>query len=237
MRRNIISIIVLLSSSLILSAQDLTVEYNFGYGAFSMQDFKNFLRDKSYTNSEGIELKNLKVTDNFPGYWINQMKVGVELTKVHHVGVSLDFMNTAGRKAVSDFTGRYDYTLRVKGVRIGDFYRFFPDFLSNGNVRPYIMLTAGIVLNKCKTEENFEIYETSIDNTNKFSLNGFNFFVEPALGCKIKVHNNFALNLNAGYQLDFVTYIENKGNELDMSPVWSGLRFQGGVIYYIPLRK
>ena len=237
MRKNIISFIILLGSGFILSAQDLTIEYNFGYGSFCMRDFRNFLEDKSFVNSEGVEFRGLKVTDDFPGHWINQVKVGVEITKEHQTGLSFDFLNTAGRKALSDPSGHYDYTLRTKGVRIGEFYRYSPSFLSKGIVQPYVMLTAGVMLNKCKIEESFEVYKTDLNSKYKSDLDGFNLFVEPALGCKIRLHDKIALNLNAGYQLDFMKYLEDKIDEISVTPIWSGLRFQGGVVFYIPLRR
>ena len=216
-------------------AQELTVEYNFGYGAFCMRDMKHFLSDNGMSYSS-VGLKNLKVTDNFPGHWIHQMKVGVEISKVHQVGLSLDFINTAGRKAVADYSGYYDFTLRTRGVRLGDFYRISPANWGNGIVYPYLMLTAGVVFNTSTLDESISIYDSNYFAEN-LSAEGVNLFVEPALGCKIRLHQNFALNLNAGYQFDYLKVYENEGQKAGIIPDWSGLRVQGGLMFYIPLIK
>ena len=230
-------IIISLSCCLVYltHAQELTVEYNFGYGTFGMSDMKQFLSDNGMRYSS-VGLKNLKVTDNFPGHWINQIKVGVEISKVHQVGLSLDFMNTAGRKALADYSGSYDFTLRTKGVRLGDFYRISPANWGDGTVRPYLMVTFGLVFNTSTIDEKITIYDTDYF-TDNLQAEGVNLFVEPAFGCKIRLHKTLALNVNAGYQFDYLKMYENEGKKAGIIPDWSGLRVQGGLIFYIPLRK
>ncbi|MDR2916358.1 MAG: hypothetical protein LBV74_16280 [Tannerella sp.] len=210
-----------------LRAQELTIEYNFGYGTFCMKELKDYLSDLTpeFNTGSGYEytLKNVRITDNFPGHWIHQAKVGIEITKVHQVGLSLDFMNTAGQKAVSDYSGYYYLKFRTKGLRLGGFYRYTPPAWSTGVVRPYLMLTAGTVFNDGQVEEALEIYD--LDKYGEdLSMDGVNFFVEPAIGCKVRLHESFALNLNAGYQFDLTKRFEYKGEKADIAPTWSGLR-------------
>ena len=250
MKKPIISFIIILACGFKLLAQELTVEYNFGYGKFCMRDLRHFLSDNN-SLSGGRELENLKITDNFPGNWIHQMKLGVELKRSHNIGVSIDFMNTAGQKALSDYSGNYNFTYRTNGKRLGLFYRISPYSWFPGTVQPYFMLTAGVVFNDNRIVENFVVYEETLLDE-RMSMKGVGSFVEPALGCKIRLHENFALNLNVGYHFDLgrviseyevklssVNYLGMPvwgGNAYEM-PTWGGLRFQGGVVFYIPLRR
>lgn len=227
---------LLLGCNGVLTAQKLTLEYNFGYGTFNMQELKDFLSTTSSIESQyGISLKNLKMTDDFPGHWMNQVKVGVEITPVHQVGLSLDLMNTAGQKALSDYSGYYHIRFNTKGIRLGEFYRISPNVWSTTVFRPYLMLTTGVVFNDGKYEEKLELYDLDKASDN-LSLEGVNFFIEPAIGCKIRLHDLFALNVNAGYQFDLIKRFDYKGEKANIAPDWSGLRVQGGLIFYVSLR-
>lgn len=233
MKKLIISFIIVLSCN-IVSAQELTVEYNFGFGTYKMGDLKDALSEfDPFNDGSGnyVGLNNLKVTDDFPGHWTHQMKVGVEITKTHHVGLALDFMNTAWQKAVSDYSGSYSLTFRTKGIRLGTFYRISPADWTTGIVRPYLMLTTGAVFNDGEEKSELIIHDVN-EGRNRTTIDGINFFIEPAVGCKIRLHKLFALNINAGYQFD----VMKKFKDATVDPDWSGFRIQGGLIYYVPLR-
>jgi hypothetical protein len=249
MKKNIITFFIIFIVSA-LQAQELTVEYNFGYGKYCMRDLRSFLSENN-SFSSGRELENLKVTDNFPGNWMHQLKLGVELKRSHNIGVSIDFMNTAGQKALSDYSGSYNFTYRTNGKRMGLYYRISPYSWFPGIIQPYFMLTAGVVFNDNRIVEKFIVYDELILDE-KMSLKGIGSFAEPSLGCKIRLHENFALNLNIGYHFDFGRVVSEYdvkkssvintidapiwgGNGYDM-PAWGGLRFQGGVVFYL-LRK
>ena len=250
MKKLIFSIIIMLLCYGVLPAQELTFEYNFGYGKFCMKDSRNFLAGVNPLTN-GRELENMKITDNFPGNWIHQMKLGVVLKRSHNIGVSIDFMNTAGQKALSDYSGSYSFTYRTSGQRLGLFYRISPHSWFPGAVQPYFMLTGGVVLNDNRMVESFVAFEESVLDE-KMSMKGIGSFLEPALGCKIRLHNNFALNLSVGYHVDLknlyeseIRYISNNyygmpywgGEAYGKWPTWGGLRFLGGVVFYMPLRK
>jgi len=235
MKKTIIAFIIIIFCGNISRAQELTVEYNFGYGTYCMRDLKYYLEGINPLYS-GREFENLKITDNFPGNWTHQLKLGIEMKKSHNIGVSIDFMNTAGQKAISDYSGSYNFTYRTKGKRLGLFYRVSPYSWFPGVVRPYFMLTAGVVLSKDRLEERLVLDDTPFLDEN-LSLKGAIAFTEPALGCKIRVHENFALNLNAGYHIDLDKVYKYRNNNVFDIPTWGGLRFQGGLIFYIPLRK
>lgn len=222
-----------------LQAQELTFEYNFGFGTYKMGNLKDLVSESGniVVDKDGFlhTLKGLKVTDDFPGHWTHQAKIGIEFNKMHHTGIALDFMNTVGQKAVSDYSGSYSLKFRTKGTRLGAFYRISPADWTTGIARPYLMLTTGVVFNDGKLEE-----KLTLSNVNqiieKMSFEGVNFFIEPAVGCKIRLHKMFALNINAGYQFDLTKKFKYQNQKTALKPDWSGLRVQGGLIYYVPLR-
>ena len=90
-------------------AQSLTIEYNIGHGSYQMSDMKDILKNQM------LPVTNVQVTDNFPGYVTQDARVGVEWRR-HHVGVLFNYMNTAGKNGVTDYSGSCDYELRNKGI-------------------------------------------------------------------------------------------------------------------------
>jgi hypothetical protein len=223
----------------ILRSQELTVEYNFGYGAFCMREFKNALNDLKNAG----QVNNLKITDNFSGNWINQAKVSIELKQMHQFGLSFEYMNTTGQLAVSDYSNPYKAVLDASGTKLGVFYRITPKVFSKKTVRPYFLLSGGIVLNDVKASEDLVIYEEKTAGLRE-KITGINSFIEPAIGAKIRLNKYFAINISGGYQLDLSRNLNNKIQsreieieDLNIAPTWSGLRFNAGVILYIPLRQ
>jgi hypothetical protein len=230
MKRYLILFLFCQLTALSALAQELTVEYNVGFGTYKMGNLKEFMEN----TTPQLQVNNVKVTDNFPGFITHQAKLGVEWKKLHQAGLLLDYMNTVSNKGVSDYSASYNITFRVKGLRLGGFYRFaLPDF-SESLVRPYLQLSTGVVFNDGKFSEGVE-FSNGLDDKASQSLGGANFFIEPAVGAKIRVHKRFALNVNVGYEFDISKKFKYEGQSLTIAPDWSGLRLQGGIIYYIPL--
>lgn len=229
MKRFILFILFCLGTAVIGSAQELTLEYNLGFGTFGMSKLKDALSESN------VELNHLKVTDNFPAHITHQAKVGMSFGHIHQAGIALDLMNTVGNKGVSDYSGSYNLTIRTKGTRLGGFYRIATSPREN-RFRPYLQMTAGVVFNKGEMSEKLMIRTATIQQDH-LSLGGMNTFIEPAVGCKIRLWGNLALNLNAGYEIDLSKEFTNKSNlyKIGVYPDWSGLRVQGGLIYAIPL--
>lgn len=230
MKRYSILLVFCLLLALPVLAQEMTLEYNVGFGTYKMGSLKDYMGNYS----PQLNVNNVKQTDNFPGYITHQAKLGIEWKKLHQVGILLDYMNTVSNKGVSDYSASYNITFRVKGLRLGGFYRFaLPDFSEN-LVRPYLQVSTGVVLNNGKFSEGVELSNGQVDKALE-SLDGANFFIEPAIGAKIRLHRQFALNVNVGYEFDVTKSFKYEGQLLTIKPDWSGFRLQGGVIYYIPL--
>jgi len=210
-------------------AQELTLEYNVGFGTFSMSKLKDVLSEAN------ASLNNLKITDNFPAHITHQAKVGMSFGHIHQAGIALDLMNTVGNKGVSDYSGSYNFTIRTKGTRLGGFYRIATSPKEN-RFRPYVQLTAGVVFNNGKMSEKLKVGNETMEGDN-LSMGGINTFIEPAVGCKIRLWGNLAFNVNAGYEIDMSKKFTDKAGRysIEVYPDWSGFRIQGGLIYAIPL--
>lgn len=229
MIRICIKILIGLSVVFSLQAQVLTLEYNAGFATYKMGDMKSLLDEAK------PPFEHVKITDNYPGYITHQAKLGLEWRKLHQAGLSVDFMNTVGNKGVSDYSASYNFTIRTKGVRLGGFYRFVLPSFQESIVKPYLQFSTGVVFNNGTIEEELTLAEKTENVIGSESLDGMNFFMEPAIGMKIRIHEKFAFNINAGYEFDLTKRFRNKGQSLTIGPDWSGLRLQGGIIYYVPL--
>ena len=66
------------------------------------------------------------------------------------VGFLFNYMNTAGKNGVTDYSGSCDYKLRNKGYKLGAFYHFclVKEKVSIFTFEPYVGLSTGFVLNK-----------------------------------------------------------------------------------------
>lgn len=225
-------IIAALLISFSVAAQELTIEYNIGYGTYKMEKLGEFMENNT---ASSIPLKNMKITDDFPGYITHQANLGVEWGGLHQMGLSLGYLNTVWNKGVSDYSGSYDVRMRTKGYRLAPFYRIgLPDFRES-LVRPYFQLSAGFIFNRGELEE-IGVIGSSKDVESE-TLKGMNFFIEPAIGAKVRLHKLFALNVSVGYQFDATKKFKYEGQKATVHPDWSGLRVQGGLIYYVPLRR
>lgn len=111
--KRLIIVFFLLTGSFAGNAQKITVEYNAGFGSYNLSGMKDLL------NTMLPELNGVKTTDNFPGYLMHDMRIGFEW-KRHQLGGLFDYMNTAGKKGVSDYSGDYSLVIRTKGYKAGD---------------------------------------------------------------------------------------------------------------------
>ncbi|MDR2145744.1 MAG: hypothetical protein LBE91_04705 [Tannerella sp.] len=199
-----------------MKAQNLTVEYDLGYGDFCMREYKRLFYD---VDKEMIQ-------KNFPGNLIHQVKIGMEMGEMHHFGLSYDRLSTEGRL---DFDNMESPSIDITGNRLGVFYRITPKFLTGKKLKPYFMLTAGAVLNEVDMRVLTDIGGNLINNDKG---TGTNYFLEPALGFKMKLTRLLTLNVSAGYQADIQRNLEFEGYDTLVKPTWSGLRGGVGLIFY-----
>lgn len=225
-------LILIIAGILPIKAQHLTLEYNIGYATYSMNDPKDFIQK----TGPSFHLNNLKVNDNFPGYITHEGKIGLEWKSIHQAGILLGYINTVGNKGVADYSGSYNIDFRIKGIRLGAFYRFTLPGMTEKRICPYLQLSSGTIFNNGTIKESLRL-EGQGESNEKLSLGGTNFFIEPAIGCKIKLLPKIALTISVGYEWDISKKFTANEGSVTIQPDWSGLRIQGGVIYYIPFSK
>ncbi|MCD8271092.1 MAG: hypothetical protein LUD46_23540 [Parabacteroides sp.] len=240
--KRLIIVVLLIADSLVAQAQKLTFEYNAGFGSYGMSGMKDLL------GSVQPGLNQVKTIDNFPGYLTHDMRIGFEW-KRHQWGYLFDYMNTAGKKGVSDYSGDYSLAMRIKGYKIGLFYRYTLADTPVGKLRlqPYLEMSSGTILNNVKMKESLHFnvsgtptpeYTPGTEEELKFT--GPNFFLAPAIGARLKLCSYAAINLSIGYEWDALKslYLDgDKDKKLTQKADWSGFRVQGGLIFYFPLGK
>lgn len=236
MKRTILFICLMLAFVRTGQAQSLIIEYNIGHGSYQMSDMKDILKNQM------LPVTNALVTDEFPGYVTQDTRVGIEWRR-HHAGALFNYMNTAGKKGVTDYSGSCNYELRNKGYKLGAFYRFrlVKEEISIFTFEPYVQLSTGVVLNRVH-ESNRLFVESDpaagYEEEDRFS--GKNFFVEPAFGIKFGLCRHVALNVNIAYEWDAVKQKHSSGHTefpSDFKVDWSGYRAQAGLIFYLNLKK
>lgn len=236
MKRTILLLCLLLPLCLAGRAQSLTVEYNIGHGSYQMSDMKDLLKDRVLAMEDAL------ITDKFPGYVTQDSRIGIEW-KRHHLGVLFNYMNTAGKKSIADYSGLCSYQLRNKGYKAGAFYRYqlADEKLGIFTFEPYLQLSSGVVLSNVREEDRLYLSSTDdIGYRREMKYSGTNFFVEPAFGIKFGLCRYVALNLSVGYEWDAVRpEIQTDADNLTPSfkVDWSGYRAQAGLIFYWNLKK
>ena len=220
MRKLLLHILFLSLCGSLIKAQKLTLEYDLGYGDFCMREYKRLFYnvDKEY------------IKKDFPGNLIHQVKIGLEIKEIHHFGFSYEHLSTEGSQEIPNVENE---PIEIKGNKLGAFYRITPKFLMSEKLKPYFMLTAGAVLNKVNMSILTDISGYPV--TGKGT--GANYFLEPALGLKIKLHPIFALNVSAGYQTDVQRNLKFDGINSPIKPTWSGLRGGVGLIVYPSFKR
>lgn len=210
-------------------AQELTLEYHFGYGLFKMSDMKDALANAS-TNTN---LTGVKTTDKFPGNFTHNIRAGVQL-KRHQIGLTYAFLNTSGQNHLADYSGEYRLRMRNTGNQLGIFYRYH---FIEGKFTPFFQLDIGGIFNNCDISEFIRIgnEQQKYDAT----LTGTNFFLQPAIGVRYKVCPFAALAATVGYEWDPTGNMHLKGEkdaESRYSADWSGLRVSVGIITYFKMK-
>ena len=226
MKKVLLFVVLLFFSDRFGQAQSLTVEYNIGHGSYQMSDMKDLLKNKM------LPVTNAQVTDHFPSYVTQDTRVGFEWHH-HHAGVLFNYMNTAGKKGITDYSGSCNYELRNKGYKFGAFYRFrlVKEEISIFTFEPYVQFSTGVILNKVN-----EVNHLFIESDLTAGYRKEDCFS----GIKFGLCRNVALNVSVAYEWDAVRQ-KHQNQNLDSPSAfkvdWSGYRAQAGLIFYLNLKK
>lgn len=206
------------------NAQRVLIEYNLGYGTFGMSDLKGLLQESN-------PLQGMKVTDNFPGYATHELKAGIENGRISY-GVLFGYQNTAGQKALADYSGEYKDIIRVKGYKTGIFSRYQ---LSKGSssLSLFAQLSLGSIFSKAKIVSELSLPSQDIYKEEKVDLKGINIFVQPTIILQYALFKEAALQAYAGYEWSpSKSALKYEGNKTNSKADWDGLRIGMGIVTY-----
>lgn len=228
MKKNIIVLVCFALASISALAQELTLEYNFGYGVYRMSGMK-----KTLANTLLNDVRGKKTTDNFPGNMTNNIRIGVQMNR-GQAGLTYTHHNTSGQNHVADYSGEYKLKIRNSGEQLGAFYRLY---VLDGKFSPFVEFCAGIVFCNSIIEEHLRVgTEKQGDKT---ILKGVNIFAQPTIGVRYKFTPFLAVIASAGYEWDPSGSLHLKGDRSVKSPLmtdWTGFRASAGLITYFKMK-
>jgi hypothetical protein len=139
--RNLL-IFLFLIFPVLLNAQKLAFQYEFGYGSFQLKDIKA-IQDKIENTMSEYGARSMEY---FPNHYIQSAAVGY-ISGQHHFGITGAFLTTGGRVHVSDYSGEYKTDMVLTGNRFGIFYRYYiPSKIQWFNV--YLQATPGMLFSR-----------------------------------------------------------------------------------------
>lgn len=218
--------LILLSD--LANAQRLLIEYNLGYGTFGMSDLKGLLQGSN-------QLKGMEVTDNFPGYATHEVKVGIETGRISS-GLLFGYQNTAGQKALADYSGEYKDIIRIKGYKTGLFARFLLT-KKDMPLSLFAQLSSGAVFNKASIKSQLSLPSLGIDKKEKIDMNSIDIFIQPTVILQYSLFKATALQAYAGYEWSpLKSTLKYEGNKTNLQSDWDGLRIGMGIVTYFKLK-
>ncbi|PXV66933.1 outer membrane protein with beta-barrel domain [Dysgonomonas alginatilytica] len=223
------AILVLLSLFFILQAQSqITVKYSVGYGSYKMSDMKDLLSGTRNAILAKVPGLDISTTDNFPGYIMHTFDLGYRMQK-HEFGITVSYLNTAGKISYADYSGKISSEIKVSGYRGGIFYRNYFYSISMGENQSmsfYGEISPSLIFSKIKIDQ--EVFpKNNILELEDNSYNNTSVSLLPQLGVKYNFTSHIGLFVSTGYEINFSSKISEIESEID----WSGLRVNGGISY------
>ena len=219
--------------SMILNAQEWTVQYEFGYGSFELRDIKTIQDNIANVMSN----YGAKSTEYFPSNYIQSAAIGCMLGR-HHFGINGAFLTTGGRVHVGDYSGKYAMDMVLSGYRLGAFYRhYMPNKIEWFDI--YAQIAPGILFSNLKMDEELVIGSQKMaEEKLKFKSTGA--YIEPSIGIRFKPLHWLNLSLSGGYEFDVWGKMKQSDSNTqityrgDDKIRWNGFRFYAGFMIVIP---
>ena len=219
-------LILVLIAATGLHAQRLFLEYNLGYGTFSMSSMRHtFLEQEE-------PVKGMKLNDDFPGKLTQDVKAGLSFYR-WDAGVEFGYLTTAAKKSLTDYSGKYKNEIRNKGFKTGIFARYcmigqdFP-------LKMYAQLSAGTIFTKSRLTEKLNLPNGGHTEMEEVKLKTTNLYLQPALVIQYHIIQSLAIQAQIGYEWD--VYKGKKYYEPTKTNVkadWDGLRASIGLVVYL----
>jgi hypothetical protein len=181
------------------------------------------------------EIPNAAIVANFPNYFVHSFALNYTLGR-EEFGFQITRMNTAGKIAYSDYSGKYVNKLTLTGVRIGTRYRYhLKDFsiAKKHKVTLFGELSPGVVVSKLKHEVYEQYGDETVNEDNDDDYGTTQFSLLPQVGAKVNF-GRLGVHVIAGYDFQFGGKLDN---DLKTKISWIGLRTGIGVSYTFPPKK
>lgn len=194
----------------------LHVAFQVDYGTYDMKD----LRDINTDVIKNLPFK-ARVVSDIPGY-INFKGMVLLEQGGFLIGPTIAFQSTGSRVSSVDYSGEYNFDLKVSSTNIGFLGSY--SILSKEKYSLGIYSDVGIILSKLEVEENVTAYDHLVLDEDQ-NLSSRNFFYEPGIVYHFLRNKILSCRISMGYQLQF----GDKNFRLDkqettISPQWEGLR-------------
>lgn len=231
-------IYLLLLSPAMLNAQEVAIQYQFGYGKYSMKDIRDLQNRLMYAASS----IGAKITERFPAHYTQSVSIGgISASGRNHYALNATFLTTGGRVHVADYSGEYRGDMLLKGYRWGFFYRrYIASRIPWANM--YIQIEPGILSSRLKMEEELTIGTQQLSDDKPINFKSTALYLEPSTGFRFKPTKWMHLLLSCGYEIDMKGKMKQSGSNKipyngDDKIRWSGIRLNAGLVFAIPGSK
>jgi hypothetical protein len=224
--RNIFIALLILFLNNNLKCQNCSIEYNFGYGNYNLDDLNSF-QTEIKTNTYPFSLNQV---ETFPNYFFHTLTLCYKFSNKEYLGLSGSFMTTGGRNHLKDYSGEIKQDLIINGFKVGANYR--RQLFSKNRFNLYMQIKSGIIFSDLNIAEYVIVNQadTSLNSSSKFKA--LVPFFEPEVITRFSITENISLNINLGYEIDLKSKLKNKksdsylyhSNKKYVLANWSGLR-------------
>lgn len=195
----------------------LFFEYGLGYGTYEMTDLKNLLAANNI-------LSGVMVTDNFPGYITHDLRIGYSKNQRISFGMLAGYMNTGGKKSLTDYSGFYRVEIRANAFKAAHFVSY-QHHCRNPRIRCGIDLSAGGLFTNVLVDEEIKLIQVSVHEQEKTKLKGANLFVLPAIIGGYQLMPLLFVQGRIGYEWSVIKGgLRIAQRRTTLTADWSGLR-------------
>ena len=229
-----ITLLFCLLLSLSIQAQ-FSFSYNFGYGSFCMKDARDNL-EKSRLEVVNILGIDMKTVDDFPGNLTHSIEFAYRFNSLE-AGIQSSLFSTGGKISYSDYSGKMNESMLMRGFRQAVFLRFYPFKLMEkgaSKIETFVEVSPGAIFTQFSDKVELQILSGDVVSE-RIKKNCTSFTVTPSIGIQYAINSNWKLNLKGGYEIEAYTgYLDfsDLGINEYIDTNWGGLRVNAGIAFY-----
>lgn len=238
MKNKLLIILIFFFIAYFSDAQELKIGYKAGYASYQMNNIKEYQQERLADANR--RLKNVKSTETFPGWIFQNIYIGYAFP-TFEIGTRYDYLTTAGRNHLSDYSGVFKNDMFLEGHALGLYFKTHFVHLPLGkawNFKPSVSISGGAIWNSSEETYFFMVYRdpSSLRQGRSFRKS-VNAYIQFSVEAQFILKKYFCFHIDFGYQIDK----EGKlGYSYEDSPYrinWSGIRASAGVGFILPLKN